>query len=256
MQWKGPENEREPLADESLVALAKDGDHEAFDELVRRHRRMALRTAAAVAGRDRAEDVVQDAILLSFQALPTLQDSRRFPQWLGTIARFRALRVARVEGRRAYRQVPFDDTFFDETVSSPEGADETELPRLEDALSRIPEPFEKVLRLHFFEGVPHQAIAERLGISLSTSKWRCFRGKQLLRTLLEADETATARLERACQLCLAESGACPGEKIVPASGNGLALPVCSSTSRPGGRPRGRLAARSGGSEEVPIPVPR
>jgi RNA polymerase sigma factor (sigma-70 family) len=173
-----PEDDYGQLADDGLVVLAKDGDHEAFGELVRRHRRMALRTAASVAGQDRAEDVVQDALILSFQALPTLQDSRRFPQWLGTIARFRALRVARVEGRRANRRVPFDEARVEETVSCAEEVDETELPRLEAALSRIPGPFEQVLRLHFFEGVPHQVIAERLGVSLSTSKWRCFRGKR------------------------------------------------------------------------------
>ena len=56
--------------DEVLVVAAILGDLDAFDELAARYRAAVVRTAQAIVGREDAEDVAQDALLLAFKALP------------------------------------------------------------------------------------------------------------------------------------------------------------------------------------------
>ena len=188
--------------DEEMVAAALEGDPEAFDVLTLRHRAAALRTATYVVGRDRAEDVVQDALLLAYRALRTLEDPSKFPRWLCTITRFRALRVGRSEGRRRGLQVTLSDAVlnsFSELACAPreeEKSDETLL----EGLRRLPPSYAEVLRLHFLHGFPHKKIAEFLGISLPTVKWRCHRGKELLRGVLETGPVVAA-MDRECARC-------------------------------------------------------
>ncbi len=193
------------LTDDSLVTRARDGNRDAFGELARRYRAAAVRTAASIVGSDKAEDVVQDALLLAFRALGMLQDPGRFPQWFGTITRYRALRFGRNESRRTARLVALDGTRVEPPVQAHQGSEgeDSDIARLETALLRLPDAFGRVLRLHFLEGLPHQRIAERLGVSLSTSKWRCYRGKQLLRELLRGGDGAAARVEERCERCRA-----------------------------------------------------
>jgi len=74
-----------------LVQMAKEGDAEAFNELVRRHRPKALGFARSFA-RDAhlAEDIVQDALVRAFIRLNQLTDIKRFVPWLQRIIRNQA----------------------------------------------------------------------------------------------------------------------------------------------------------------------
>jgi RNA polymerase sigma-70 factor (ECF subfamily) len=76
--------------DDVLVVAAILGDLAAFDQLVLRYRAAVVRVAQGVVGREHAEDVAQDALLLAFKALPSIEDPRKFPAWLSAITRHRA----------------------------------------------------------------------------------------------------------------------------------------------------------------------
>jgi len=84
-------NAAQQEADRALVERARDGDQEAFSELVRDHRAQAYGWANTIA-RDAylAEDIVQDALIRAFLHLGTLTDTRRFLPWLQTIIRNQA----------------------------------------------------------------------------------------------------------------------------------------------------------------------
>src|SRR5207244_8483604 len=95
-----PEREGAAMAAEErpsiseLVREAQRGNPEAFDALVRRFRDLMVAVARQEIGsREAAEDVVQDALLQAFRALPQLQDPARFVPWLTVITRCRARRV-------------------------------------------------------------------------------------------------------------------------------------------------------------------
>lgn len=174
------------LPDEVLVVAAILGDLDAFGELASRYRAAAVRAAQAVVGREDAEDVAQDALLLAFRALPSVEDPAKFPAWLGAITRHRALRFAETERARSRSRVEFDEVLLEHVgaLARPlvaEGGDE----ELRLALERVPANYALVLRLRFLDETPLKRIAAFLGVPVSTVKWRVHRGKELLREQLE-----------------------------------------------------------------------
>lgn len=179
--------ERDEPPDEVLVVAAILGDLEAFNELAGRYRAAAVRTAQAIVGRTDAEDVAQDALLLAFKALPSIEQPSRFAPWLGAITRNRALRFNKREHALSTRRVEFDEVLLAEIdalarplLAEREGEEELRL-----ALEGVPEEYALVLRMHFLDEMPLKRIAAYLGLPLSTIKWRVHRGKQLLREQVE-----------------------------------------------------------------------
>jgi len=98
-------NAKAETPDEVLVVAAILGDFDAFNELVTRYRAAVVRTAQSVVGAGDAEDVAQEALLLAFKALPSIEDPSRFASWLMTITRHRAFRWNRQERKRRERHV-------------------------------------------------------------------------------------------------------------------------------------------------------
>src|SRR5215470_3354391 len=81
---------------ESLVCQAGRGDVRAFVELTRRFRNFAFGSALSlVHDFQQAEDVVQEAFVAAWSALPTLDDPAAFPGWLRSIVRRHAFRGLR-----------------------------------------------------------------------------------------------------------------------------------------------------------------
>ncbi len=75
------------VSDRDLVAAARTGDREAFAELARRYRRVAVAAAARVAGdRSVAEDAVQEALVVAWTNLHRLRRPGSFGSWLVGIA--------------------------------------------------------------------------------------------------------------------------------------------------------------------------
>src|SRR5512139_1317665 len=81
-------------SDEILVVAAILGDLAAFDRLVLRYRPAVIRTAQMIVPRDDVEDVAQEALLLAFKALPSLEEPGKFPAWLHAITRRCAFRIS------------------------------------------------------------------------------------------------------------------------------------------------------------------
>src|SRR5262245_5584847 len=99
--------------DEVLVIASILGNLDAFSELASRYRAAAVRTAQAVVGHEDAEDVAQDALLLAFKALPTIEDPSKFAAWLGAITRHRALRFGKREHAHRAGRVDLDEVLIE-----------------------------------------------------------------------------------------------------------------------------------------------
>jgi RNA polymerase sigma-70 factor (ECF subfamily) len=173
--------------DEVLVVGAILGNLDAFDELVLRYRAAVVRTAQAIVGREFAEDVAQDALLLAFKALPSIDEPGKFAAWLSAITRNRAMRFGKRESTHQSRSVVMDEVLLEQldAMARPfvvrPGDDE-----LQSALENVPEDYALVLRLRFVDEMPLQRIAAFLGAPLSTVKWRLHHGKKLLREQIES----------------------------------------------------------------------
>lgn len=173
--------------DEMLVVASILGDLEAFDELASRYRAAAVRAAQSIVGREEAEDVAQDALLLAFKALPSIEDPKKFAAWLAAITRNRAFRFIQTERERLTRRVELDEVLLERVSALARPfVDEREADReLALALERVPADYALVLRMRFLDELPLKRIAAFLGVPVSTVKWRAHRGKQLLREQIE-----------------------------------------------------------------------
>jgi RNA polymerase sigma-70 factor (ECF subfamily) len=191
--------------DEVLVLGAILGNLEAFEQLVLRYRPAVVRLARTIVGVEDAEDVAQDALLLAFKALPSIEEPRRFAAWLSAITRHRALRFTKSEDKHVRKRVALDEALLEKieslarhstlparpagitvggriTGSVEEGERDEEIMR---ALESLPADYAMPLRLHFLDDMPLKRIAAFMGVPLSTVKWRIHHGKKLLRTQLE-----------------------------------------------------------------------
>ena len=175
------ENDKEAIKDEVLVVAAILGDLQAFDELVRRYRQPVLRLATSIAGPADADDIAQDAWLLAFKSLPGIDNPEKFASWLMVIARHRALRYRKQRNAQRARQMPMDLYLLEQfsAITEPRAqADEDE--RINMALEALPEAYNMVMKMRFFDAIPLKKIASFLDVPLSTIKWRIHKGKALL----------------------------------------------------------------------------
>ena len=173
--------------DEVLVVASILGDLDAFDELAARYRAAVVRTAQAIVGRENAEDVAQDSLLLAFKALPSIEEPQKFAAWLSAITRHRALRFSKRERSHQAGRVDLDDFLLGRVsaLGNPLLGRPEEDAELKLALEGVPADYALVLRLRFFDEMPLKRIGLFLGAPLSTVKWRIHRGKQLLREQVE-----------------------------------------------------------------------
>ena len=176
--------------DAELVVAALAGNTQAFDVLVTRYRRAMLTIAQQVVRNPTdAEDVVQDAFLRAFEALPQLTDLNRFGAWLHSITRNRALRYYKSEGRYQPQEdmEPYLNTGADTSAADPAHIVERELTQqaIRDAIQELPDDFRVVIELYYWAEMPQKRMAEFLSLPLTTVKWRLHKAKDLLKTILE-----------------------------------------------------------------------
>ena len=172
--------------DEVLVVAAIVGDLEAFDQLVLRYRAAVVRLALSIVGHEHAEDVAQEALLLAFKALPSIEEPRKFAAWLSAITRHRALRFGKRESVHKSQWLALDEVLIEklDALAQP-FVDRLEDEEVRKALESLPADYALVLKLRFLDEMPLKRIAAFLGAPLSTVKWRLHQGKKILRKQIE-----------------------------------------------------------------------
>ncbi len=177
---------RRETPDEVLVVAAILGDLRAFDELALRYRPAVLRLADEIVGPAYAADIVQDALLLAFRALPSIDDPARFGAWLRAIARNRAFRFRRQTRLETQRRVELDAFLIDAlgVFILPRPVLDEDREQVRRALLDVPADYAEVLRLRYLDDMPLRRIASFLDIPISTVKWRVHHGRTLLRDAL------------------------------------------------------------------------
>jgi RNA polymerase sigma-70 factor, ECF subfamily len=175
--------------DRDLVDLAQHGDREAFAVLARTSADRLFAIAQRIL-RDvgRAEDAVQQTLVIAWRQLPRLRDPDRFDAWLYRLlvhACYAEARNAR-QWSTSLRILPFDAmTTSDETLSI---ADRDELDR---GFRRLPPDQRSILVLRHYLGLSPAQIAETLGIPEGTARSRLHYAHRAMRAALEAAERPT-----------------------------------------------------------------
>jgi RNA polymerase sigma-70 factor (ECF subfamily) len=130
----------------------------------------------------RAEDLLQDTLTRVHDGLPSLRSDASLGAWV-----FRIARSVLVDDLRATRPGTAIDT---DSLPAPSAA-EPNLNRdvegwLRAMLTTLPPEYAAAVELAEVDGLPQQAIADRLGLSLSGAKSRVQRGRAQLRARLLA----------------------------------------------------------------------
>lgn len=176
---------------DSLVARARSGCREAFEQIYRRFERPVFTLALRICGdREEAGDVLQDTMLKLFNHLDDFRGGSPFWGWLRQIAVNEALMKLR-RNRRFDMEIAMDEEDLPEDGGRlpPAAADAALLQR---ALGALPAATRSVLWLYHAEGYTHEEIARLMQRTPSFSKSQLSRGTRRLRALLQIEEPAHA----------------------------------------------------------------
>lgn len=177
-----------PDDDHALVRAAVSGDTRAFEALYRRHARRIFGIVWRLSGGQaaRAEDLVQDAFIRAWQALPKFRFESSFSTWLHRLAVNTALMEIRSRSGAEDRET--DDAALDRLAGQDTaGQRMREQMDLERAVASLPERARAVLVLYDIEGWKHEEIAAELGMAVGSSKAQLHRARNLLRARLGED---------------------------------------------------------------------
>ena len=178
-------------SDGALVAAAKGGDNQAFEELVLRHEPRVLSVAQRITNnREDAQDVAQESFHKAFCHLNTFQEKARFSTWMTRIAMNEAFMLLR--RRRATPEVLPESLDDGEQILSERFVDQRPTPEqscrlrereqiLTAAINRLGPKIRRAILLRDIEERSAEETAQILGTSISAVKARVFQGRRKLR---------------------------------------------------------------------------
>jgi RNA polymerase sigma-70 factor (ECF subfamily) len=177
------DSDRLAASEHVLIHGAQQGDRQAFAALVERYWDRLYRWLYHLTHhRHAAEDLTQEAFLKAFAHLDGFRTGGNFQAWLFKIAFNAFVNQRRVEGR--VRQA-FPEQLSARTIGPDEEAMSREALRmLARAVGRLPPEFRAAFVLRAEEGLSFREMAEVLGTTEETARWRVFKARQkLLRVL-------------------------------------------------------------------------
>lgn len=181
--------------DLELVGRAREGDDQAFNELMERHQGRVYAHALRLMGNPQdAEEVLQDTFLQAFRNLGKFEERSRFSTWIYRIATNEAL--MRLRKARRKREVFLEDhlgrdgelprhairEFVRSTLDEVEDRERMRI--LADLLAEMPEDYRVVFTMRDMDGLSNAEVAEVLGISVAAVKSRLHRSRLYLRDRL------------------------------------------------------------------------
>ncbi len=185
-------NGRSTVTERELVVRAQEGDHDAFELLVRASI-ARLDAAARLILRDRelARDAVQETLVRAWRDLVGLRDPDRFQAWL-----HRLLVHACIDEARRRRRRPMEVELT--AVHAPTAPDDTRFMALRDeldrALARLEPEHRALVVMHYYLGFSVPDAADSLGITLGAAKSRLHRSIGSLRRTLAGEPTTAVEL--------------------------------------------------------------
>jgi RNA polymerase sigma-70 factor (ECF subfamily) len=167
------------------VERAKQGDHDAFAELVRAAI-VRLDGAARLILRDPdlARDAVQDGLFRAWRDLPSLREADRFDAWLHRLTVNACLDLARGRRRRP-TEVELEPIHMGAVPDAAVSLSDRDL--VDGVLRRLDESGRAIVVLHYFLGMPLTDVAATLGLPTGTVKSRLHRALGDMRLAMATD---------------------------------------------------------------------
>lgn len=181
--------------DAKLVARVQAGDKAAFDLLVLKYQRKILRLLSRML-RDQSEieDVMQEAFIKAYRALPQFRGDSAFYTWLYRIAintarNWMASQTRRPSSSSLYQSE--DGETFDEIDNltdnnTPESllASREIAESVNESIQALPAELRTAIVLREIEGLSYEEIAQAMGCPIGTVRSRIFRAREAIATKL------------------------------------------------------------------------
>ena len=167
--------------DKRRIVQSQEGDHRAFEALIREHQRMihslCYRMSGSLAD---AEDLAQETFIHAYQHLDGFRAEARFSSWLYRIAVNQCLNWQKRKQRldRLHQQ-------WGEQDRERSAGDPGQAQRIQEALLQLPPKQRAAVILTTYDGLTHAEAAAALGCSETTISWRVFAARSKLKRLLK-----------------------------------------------------------------------
>lgn len=178
-----------------LIKEAIEGDETAYKQLLENYRGAIFNLLfKMVRNKEETEDLVQEAFMKAFSALPSFNEEYAFSTWLYKIAINNCIDHMRKKRLKTYSiNKPVQskdgelDREFPDTSMSPdrEILNEERSHIIESAIDDLPENYKVAIILRHSEEKSYEEIAEILNIPLGTVKARIFRAREMLKKKLK-----------------------------------------------------------------------
>lgn len=173
------------MDDTELLKESRQGNHDAFSQLVQRHERpLTMMIFKMVRDLEEAKDLSQTVFLKAFEGLPRFLSASSFKTWLYKIA----LNAVRDHLRKSK---PVMVSAYLEDVPDPsdppyEQLDKArDLKRMREAVEQLPEKQRLTLQLRVYEGLDYRDIAAIMGGTEGAARGNFFQAVKSLRETLE-----------------------------------------------------------------------
>ncbi len=177
-----------------LISRAARGEERALETLVSMYWSPIQRyLARMVSDEADAEDLAQEVFLRMARGLPGFASKSKFTTWLFQIAKNQGIDFLR---RHEVERVPLDRAPAGTVAAEPPeyGIEETEL--LWSCIAGLDVDLRSALILRDVHGFTYKEIAEIVGATLSTVKWRIYQARSLVHgRYLEASGESRSVLE-------------------------------------------------------------
>lgn len=185
------------LTDEELAVSAKQGNFNAFEELVRRYSSPLFKFVLGLVGDyEDACDVLQQTLIQMHVSLNARQETGSLRNWLFTIARNKCLdhlrkrripTFSQLAGPHPEKNTPTIIEQLKDDSPLPETLLEHKITRqlLNEAIETLPQRYKSVVLLRYTTDMSFQEIGQVLGIPENSAKTFYQRAKVLLRQYLK-----------------------------------------------------------------------
>lgn len=176
--------------DQQLVERVQRGDKNAFNLLVSKYQhKVASLVTRYVSNQNDVSDVVQEAFIKAYRALPEFRGESAFYTWLYRIAVNTAKNYLTAQGRRPPDlDVDCSDAELQEGAEAMHELANPENLILSDEIQRmvvatlesLPEDLRTAITLREIEGLSYEEIAEIMGCPVGTVRSRIFRARDAI----------------------------------------------------------------------------
>src|SRR5580704_16596263 len=187
------------LDDAMLIQRSQAGDRSAFDSLISKHSARAYQYAFRLThSAEEAADVVGDAFVRVFNALPNFKGQSAFTTWMYRILTNCYLDIRKKEKNRTFTSLEAvlqtQDGEVERQIEDPSASPYDDAERtvretsIEGAVSLLPEYPRAMIVMYHSESLTYEEIAAALDLPVGTVKSRLNRARISLRELLVRDE--------------------------------------------------------------------